>query len=251
MNENNHAKLDQIKTGIKNFRWLKFIFIVLLPPLIFSWPLLPNNKPFPFKAFLELSISGPSTTLTESDKPKEFPLEGTSKSMGSKDLLSSLFKVKIGPMPTELCFNNQNKIFDGSKEINPLILVDSDEAGAMSFKYRRLDNNVLDEIYLKLGASNCRDLPAEGIVLVSNGVVVRNPLPIGIKASQQKDGIFIKLEPKSSLRVEVNKEPGYQRIKWQTHIFLKNFTLLFFAWVVFLSSITAIITRFKKYSYLN
>ncbi|MFH0892391.1 MAG: hypothetical protein V1867_06455 [Candidatus Falkowbacteria bacterium] len=230
----------------KNFDWRNLIFFIILvffPPFIFSWPLLPNNEPFPFKTSIRLSE--PDIIIEASSTPKELPLEGISKSLGSKDFFSTLFNIRTASMPIELCFNNYNKIYDGNREVDPQGLIDADEAGAISFKYRRLDNNSTEEIYVGLGKINvCKVLPIEGVVL-ENNFIVRNPLPINVKASPQGEGFVIQTEPKPNLHVKIYSKPGYFHIKWQNLVFVRNFLLFIFAWLVLLSSCITIWNSFR------
>lgn len=225
-----------IRAKILNFNWLRLIFGILLPPLIFSWPLLPGNIPFPLKTSLELKISesDQKIKLSKSPESREFSIRGGS--IGGKDFFSNLFKIKISPQPINLCFNNYNRIYEGDKEINSQKLLDSGEAGAMNFKYRRLDNDSEESIYTKLGElDKCKILPNEGAVL-SNSIEIRNPLPIKVQASSGEENISIKVEP-ADYYVQLYLRPGYYHINWQWSIFLRNFVIVFFGWVILLNAI--------------
>jgi len=212
---------------LKNIKWWKVVWI-FIPPLILSWPILPDYTPFPLKKDLKLKVS---EQVGVSELPKEFPIQGVSNSMGSKAFLSTFIGViKTSSMPVELCFSNQNKIRDGENEIDPRTLIDADEAGAMSFKFRYINTNLTDEIYTKLGEKDkCKVLSADGIVLDSKGIVVRNPIPLKVRSSPGERGFKIILEP-TNLFVSIYLNPGYYHIKWQNSVFFTNYFLFLFAW---------------------
>ncbi|MFH1193832.1 MAG: hypothetical protein V1661_02455 [bacterium] len=217
----------------KTIKWWVIVAVVLLS-LVLSWPLL-GNSPFPFKKFLKLSPL--KTNIPASDLPRELPLEGVGDTMGSKNFFSSLFNIKTNSMPVELCLSNKNKILDGDKEVDQQTLIDSKEAGAMSFKYRPIGNNEIKEFYIPPKLDNrCELLPTTGIALDNNGITLRNPIPLGLEALVIEEGVLVGVKSKPDLHLNVYSTPGYYHIKWQTPVFLRNFILFFFASMLILSS---------------
>lgn len=235
--------LRDIIHNIKSKFNIKKFLLLVIPPIVLSWPLLPGNVPFPFQQKMNLNINNGQINFSE--LPKELEIKGQNSPVGSKTVFSAVLKATSGSMQTEVCLNNKNKIFDGGKEIDPNSLLDSEEAGAISFKYRRLDNGLDEGIYLKIGALNdCRNLPAEGIAY-KNIIEVRNPLPLKAKAYTQSDNtVLVKLEPYRDFKLMVYQTPGYFGIKWSWVVFGTNFILFLSAWWVILKTLLSMVNYF-------
>lgn len=224
---------DSIKKCVRPDRWGRFV-LLFLPPLILSWPLLPGNIPYPLKYSILLANS--ANKVGSSELPKELSIQGTTDSIGSKAFFSSILKMKMASMPIQICFSNNNEIFEGQNRVDPKILLDGEEAGAMGFKFHYVNSGLPDEIYVKLGEqARCRIVPADGVVLNKNGAEIRGPIGLKARASVQGQNVEINIEP-AELYVRVPLNPGYSRIEWRTPIFVTNLIISLFAWwVVFIS----------------
>ena len=149
-------------------------------------------------------------------------------------IFSLLFKIETIPsMPVELCLHNQNKIFNDGEEIDYKSISDA-EVGAMNVRFSTLNNNTPDEIYAKIGETNCRIMPTEGVTL-DGQFEIRNPLPVEAKVSLRGEKILVNLEQNNNV-VKISEFPANFNIKWQTYVFLKNLLIFIFAWWIFLSS---------------
>ena len=225
-------KRSQLLTLIHSVTWK--IFWIFFPPIILIWPIFNGFIPYPFKLYYELkSLDQPIKMADLPEKEKMNIMQGESESISGIDIFSSIFKIETEKMPIELCLFNKNVIMDGNHVVDPNSLIDK-EAGAMSIKYKSINTNIDYEVYARPRNSDCKTLPSEGIIS-TNELEFRKPIPINAEAALIEGKVVVNFAYKD-LKLNVYSMPAYYRIQWKTSIFLKNYLLGLFAWLIVLSS---------------